>query len=398
MKAKKFKIGDLVRANVKHRRFQYCMVSLVVFVVCFAMTGGLLLTISMNTGIESLKQRIGADIIIVPQGSTRVSESALYGGEPCTVTMDSAFVDEVKGFPGVTEVASRLYFATLSGVSCCSSETQLIVTDLQHDFLLKSLTNAVSLEKRDILVGSEYYVKVGDSIKYYNRDFTVKGILPPTGTGYDTSCFITHEDAEDIMSDPEYADVFQGKDAKSSISMIFLNTEDTDKTLSHLEENYEDGDIEWFSFHSQIDDFARGIEDARVIITFFEVMLCAICLIALSCLLSVFIYNRKHEIGNLRLLQFSWSKIFSILFREGFRVVVPAAVTGFLGYNVVSIAFSAVIASLFSVPILPLTFFGVLVVLSGIIAFLVFALAVATGVAFLGIKRMPLVELVKGGD
>ena len=254
------------------------------------------------------------------------------------------------------------------------------------------------LGERDILVGSDFYVRVGDSIKYYDRDFKVCGILPQTGTGYDTSCFITQADAEDIMTDPAYVDLFYGKDAKNSISMVFLNAENVDDTLSYLEANYKDEGVEWFSFHSQIDNFARGMADARLIIVFFEVMLCIICLIALTCLLLVFIYNRKHEIGSLRLLHFSWSTIFGVLFREGLRAVIPASVVGFLGYNILYIALGDIIASLFSVPILPLSFLGVLVILSGIIAYLILALCIATGVALLFIKRIPLVTLVKGGD
>lgn len=395
---KKFRIHTLIFANIKFRSFQYSMAFFIISIMSFAISAGMMMSASMRNGILSLRDKIGADIIIIPEGSGNISEDALFNGTPCTVTMDSSLVEEIKALPSVTEVSARLYLATLPGGSCCSSETQLIATDLKNDFLLKSWVGDIGLSKDEILLGSNYGLKAGSSIKYFGRDFKIKKVLDETGAGYDSSCFISMDAADEIMKDPAYAYIFGDNDAANSVSMIFLRTSDMDETIYCLDMFYPDSGISRFSFNSKLGDMENGIHDTEVFIIFFGAVICTLCALSLFALFSIFIYQRKHEIANMRLIGFAWHKVFFIYFSEGAAVSFAGACSGFLFYSLVSSSFKTAISKILHSPVIMpgltiniKTFFTVSVIA-------VASLAVSIIIAFLKIAGMPLADLMKGGD
>ena len=399
MRADKFHSWELVWANIKYRRFQHLVIFLIVFAGCFALSIGSVLNRSMASGAGSLKERVGADIIVAPKGYGDISENALLDGEPCTLTMSAWFEDLIRELPGVTDVSSRLYFATMEGASCCAGKTQLIVADLEHDFLLRSLTDGIELGKNELLAGSGHLLKPGDTILYFNREFTVKAVLPETGTGYDESCFISKETAKEITQDPMYVDILFGIDPEENTSMIFLNTADTAQTMKDLEELFlQYPGIEWFSFHDYMDDVDRNVDDGVTIVAIFETILLLVCLLSLFCLFAVFLGGRRHEIGSLRLLHMRGWKIFLLLFAESAAVTIFGAACGSVLCYVLAGQFKALAASVLTVPLLypdisecATAFLKT----GGVFMAAVFAALLAV---FCDLMRRPASDLLKGGD
>ena len=61
-------------------------------------TGGMFVA-NWQTGLESLSARLGADMLVVPQGQGKKIENVLLRAEPSTFYIDQSMVDVVKKVP-----------------------------------------------------------------------------------------------------------------------------------------------------------------------------------------------------------------------------------------------------------------------------------------------------------
>ncbi len=155
------------------------------------------------TSLDLAADRLGADIIVVPEGTQTQMEGALLMGAPAHFWMPEENVDRLAAIPGVEAVSPQIYLATLVGVSCCSvPEMFMIAYDPETDFavrpwLEKQLPAGLGLGE---VIGGEYIsaTEGDDGILVYGARLKLKGNLEPTGTGLDQSLFFTLETAREI--------------------------------------------------------------------------------------------------------------------------------------------------------------------------------------------------------
>ncbi|MGE5140673.1 MAG: FtsX-like permease family protein, partial [Rudaea sp.] len=154
---------------------------------------------SLNLAID----RLGADIIVVPEGSETKVETALLMGKPATVWMPEANLARIRGIPGVAQVSPQLYLASLSNASCCSAPEMFVVAfDPQSDFtIMPWLREKLGRDLRlgEAVGGNLVFVPAGEeNIKLYGYFITLKGNLEATGTGLDQTMFMTFDTARDV--------------------------------------------------------------------------------------------------------------------------------------------------------------------------------------------------------
>jgi putative ABC transport system permease protein len=173
-----------------------------------ALTGALLFGAyfflqSMEEGLEAGAGRLGADLMVVPQGFSSELEELLVAGTVSSFYMDSAIVDQVRRLPGVAAVSPQLYLKTYQG-DCCGiwGDYPVIGFEPETDFTITPwLINVKELGDNGIIVGHKaggynpYWeaniLAMADRIKLLGEQFYVKGVMYPTGTGTDYSIFIT---------------------------------------------------------------------------------------------------------------------------------------------------------------------------------------------------------------
>ncbi len=181
--------------------------SWVVALCAMAVASLALATVMVMRGAEkSLRlaiDRLGADIIVVPEGTTTRVESALLMGDPTQVWMPQENLEKIASIPGVQIASPQLYLETLTGASCCSVEDMfLIVYDPQTDFTIQpwlEQTIGEGLKLGEVVGGTYVFVPEGEqNIQLYGYFVTLKANLEPTGTGLDQSMFLTMETAQDI--------------------------------------------------------------------------------------------------------------------------------------------------------------------------------------------------------
>ena len=87
---------SIAKMNIKRQSVRTFFLGLLIFILAFVLFSGTFLVKSLNVGLSSLSNRLGADIIVVPQGYDGKIEGALLRGEPNTFYFDIEAVDRIK--------------------------------------------------------------------------------------------------------------------------------------------------------------------------------------------------------------------------------------------------------------------------------------------------------------
>jgi putative ABC transport system permease protein len=193
----------LAMRNVAGSSFRSWMV----FFCALLMAGFVIVaTVVIGGADDSLRlalERLGADIIVIPEGNVQRLESALLMGVPLHCWMADTVVERVAAVPGVAAASPQLYLSTLRGATCCSvPEMFLIAYDPATDFTLRpwleeNLEGGLALG--EAVGGSLVFVPEQDGeLLVYGYGLELAGSLEPTGTGLDQSMFFTMDTAFDI--------------------------------------------------------------------------------------------------------------------------------------------------------------------------------------------------------
>lgn len=189
--------------NIRGNAFRSVVVSLCALLVA----GFVLSTTLVMRGAESSLQlamaRLGADVVVVPQGAESKVESALLMGTPASVWMPVDKLDSLRAVRGVAVASPQLYLSTLKDAACCSvSDMFLVAYDPETDFTVQPWLEekmGSGLRLGESVGGTYVFVPPGEqNIKLYGYFLTLKANLEPTGTGLDQSMFLTFDTARDM--------------------------------------------------------------------------------------------------------------------------------------------------------------------------------------------------------
>ncbi|MCU0503544.1 MAG: hypothetical protein MUC51_17630, partial [Anaerolineae bacterium] len=194
---------QLAWKNIAGNGLRSWVVALCALVVAaFALFATLLLR-GAATSLELAADRLGADIVVVPEGAETKMEGALLMGVPVQFWMPKENVEKLAEIPGVEAVSPQIYLATLKDASCCSaSEMFMIAYDPQTDFTIRPWLEQqqhAELKLGEVIGGDYISATEGeDGILVYGDLVTLKGNLEPTGTGLDQSLFFTLDTAHEM--------------------------------------------------------------------------------------------------------------------------------------------------------------------------------------------------------
>ena len=166
--AQSLSVRTLAIKNLQRSPFRtFSMASLVA--LCSAVLfGSFLLASSLRNGISGMKERIGADLMIVPNGYEQTLESVLLSGEPNYFYMDKGIETIVRGIDGVKEVTSQFYLTSLSE-SCCDFPVQIIGFDPESDFLIKPWIQKYNADGDNLFAGSNVNVEK-NTVSFFSKN------------------------------------------------------------------------------------------------------------------------------------------------------------------------------------------------------------------------------------
>jgi len=199
----------LIANSLLRRRWQS-----IATVLGVALGAGLLLAVFLlyrgfDQGLERGRQRLGADLLVVPSNATVDPDKALFAGSPLSVYMDSKFANEARKIPGVRNVEAQFFTQSLH-LECCSIgvETRLIGIEAQVTGRLAKMSpeGRDKLEDDEVIVGSELFAGIGKSgalVELLGGIFRVAFRLEATGTALDYSILMPMESARNLAASSE---------------------------------------------------------------------------------------------------------------------------------------------------------------------------------------------------
>lgn len=296
-------------------------------------------SIGLNNSIDNMKQRLGADMMIVPEKSGKEQETLFVSGKPSEFYMKNDVLDKVRKVQGVQQAAPQLYIATLQE-SCCSFPVQAIGIDFEKDFTIKPWMKQDVKELKDgeILIGNNVSVVDAKTLTFFGKKYTVKSKLMQTGLGFDNTIFMNFESAKKMLHDA--AKVHPEKYIPNSeISSIMIKKDDNadseqvtvdlmkslrgTSTMVVMNKNFVDNlSKEMFSLMKYL----------KILLTFTLIM----AVIVLISIFTVDFKDKEKQMATLRILGLTKSKLKSIILQYSVVLSLIGAVIG-IGLSILTV-------------------------------------------------------------
>jgi putative ABC transport system permease protein len=196
-------LATLAWREIADNAFRSWVIALCALVIAGFVLSTALIVRGSGDSLNLTLKRLGADILVVPQGNETQVEGALLTGSPTKSSIPISDVALIRNVRGVRAASAQLYLESLSNASCCAVSNMFIVaydpvTDFTVDSWLKApLTKALALG--DAVGGVDVSPTSSDEgIELYGYTLHIRANLQRTGTNLDNSIFITSQTAEQM--------------------------------------------------------------------------------------------------------------------------------------------------------------------------------------------------------
>lgn len=345
----------IASANLAQKPFRSLSLALVVAIFAFMLFAGSMISANLQSGISSLSARMGADLLVVPQGLGKKMESVLLRAEPSTFYIDESVLDIVKDIPTVAQASGQLFISSLDA-QCCTVKVQLIGIDQSTDFVVEPwLRKAVDrpLTGNEVIVGDYIFGEIGSEIMFYNQKFTIVGRLEPSGMGFDSSVFMSMETARRIahLASPD-----MGNKVDKAYSSILVRVKPGVDPISISDEVLDrmglKANVNFVFASNMMSDTSAKLQN---IVTVMYSAAAGVWLVAALVMFVVFFFafnERQKEFATLRALGASKSKVIAIVMTESFLMSLAGTVVGMLFGWLFLEVFSVSIAKAIGLPYL----------------------------------------------
>jgi len=352
----KMNILKLAYLNVVRRKSQSLLTGIIttltilIFVLVFSIfsivQGGLTLT----------AERLGADIIVLPNKADSDSLKTLFTGTPETIYMSKNIESKLKDIKGVEKITPQFFTATIPGAGCCSygDTLRLVGIDQSSDFILKpwfEKYSVKSLSNDEVIIGSNIEVIIGDKVSILGHRFKVVGTLYNTGSGMDNTIFMNIDQARLLAKEKFSSDLWSGSIPEDLVSSILIKTskgENVDIIASKI--NNANLGVKATSTSSSITSIKDQLSSISKVVLFLWLALLLISALALIGRFNSLAKERKKEIGFLRAMGVQKKGIFKLVISEAWII---AAIGGFIGSALGVIMVNPVISILEEAVVIP---------------------------------------------
>lgn len=323
----------LAKLNIFRKPFRSASLAFLTFALAFTLFTGSFLVKSLKEGLASLSNRLGADIIVVPQGYDSKIEGALLRGEPNNFYFERTALDVVRNIDGVEKASPQLFVATLSA-GCCSFPLQVIGLDFESDFcILPWLKQHVKFPLKDnqIIVGANIVGNYNSELKFFNQSFAIAGRLSKTGMGFDNSVFMSVQNAQRLIKEYERIMQHPASDNENLISSIMVRVKpgsDIMQTAQKIRSAFKGQQIYPLAAKNMMSNVAAAIGSLSFYVHILTLVLWILTFLVLFTVFSSIINERKKEFAMMRILGATKKKLISLAFTESLIISGGGAAAG----------------------------------------------------------------------
>lgn len=216
--------SQLAFTNLKRKPHRTLALLAIIALSAGVLFGSLILVKSLKSGIQGLKSRIGADLMIIPEGFESNIEGVLLSGEPSYFYLDKEIEEKIRSVEGVGQVTSQFYLTSLSE-SCCDFPVQIIGFEKDTDFIVKNWARTkLSKDSSEIILAGSNISTEKKTVKFFGSSHKISAKLAKSGTGMDNVIFADLASLQKIFEDAKvrgFGFVFDG-DTSTKTSVIFV--------------------------------------------------------------------------------------------------------------------------------------------------------------------------------
>lgn len=299
-----------------------------------------LISFGMQHGSDNVKARMGADMIVVPEGYGDDLEGILLTTSKNYFYMDEDVLEEIKKIDGI-EVASAQTFLMTLEASCCDQSVQIIGIDTDTDFTVSPWIDGqflTSLKSGQIIVGSDVGVREDDSFQMFGETYEVAGILDKSGSSMDYSVFIDRSSMDTLMQQAQDAGQGVIADVNSDdVSAVMIRTKGIEDDSAIVGKLSRIEGVDVVTSESVSSRLTEGLRDMRTVYIVIIVILFAVGIIMMFLIHYMTLNERKSEITTLRVLGVSGKDIRAFLIKE---ILILSSIGAVLGTSIAALSFT----------------------------------------------------------
>ena len=351
---------NLIIENYLRNPFRSFGLSLLIALLASVLLVGGLLSLSLSKGLNRLSSRLGADVIVIPQGSEINDQTVLLQGDSKYAYLPQGALEFIRGLAGVEQATPQYFLTTLSS-SCCEQKVMIIGFDPASDFVIQPWIREVltdKLPKGAIVVGSDISVGEKKTVKFFDHEYPVAASLEPVGNKLDQAVFV------------DVATLAQIREAAKAKGVVFLHqdvrSDGSDAPLysSVLIKLRAGADIDRLSqeIHTRFDgvqirtrkDLFSGLEKSanflQIVVWSIVGLFLVIAVAAIVISFSLSTRERRREYALLRIVGYARKRLRTLVLGESLLVSAVGAYIGLLFSTVAFFTFKIWISEHVSVP------------------------------------------------
>lgn len=333
--------------------------------------GGSLISMNLAQGLNSMRARMGADIMVIPNGTHTKAEALLTNGGSSTFYFTNNIEDLVRRSPGVQKASAQTYISSLSA-GCCAEKLQIIGFDPDSDFVIGPWIysqHKKTLHKGEMIAGANVLVSYKNTVRLFGHQWPVVAQLAKTGTSIDNSVFVRRESVPQVVeySTKVHHTAIPKEYAKKAISAVLVKVrkgysakqvaQNIKKTtgLSSIGIVFPGGITA--TTQANLGVFTRSL-------TFIISACWIVGLLVLIVVFATSLNERKKEFASLRILGFTRKMLLGVATRESAILGFAGGVIGVASASLIIFPYSSLISSQLQLPYLEVTALPVIVLMA----------------------------------
>jgi putative ABC transport system permease protein len=201
----RFLLIRLALQNLGRRTGRTALLLMAVAICSGAIFTGVVLLRSIEGSMAVGFTRLGADMLIVPQGTLTNITAALLTAEPTELTLDNAVLGRLSSLKGIGRIAPQLVFRTeASGYGAADEPVDIIAFDPARDLTVQPWLDsrlARPFRAGDVIIGGRREEPLGSEILVFGRPLTVYGKLGKSAVGtHERGLFIAFSTLDDLRT------------------------------------------------------------------------------------------------------------------------------------------------------------------------------------------------------
>ena len=380
--------------------------ALVIFAALMAVGifGGTTLVLGVNRGLETVRSRLGADLMVVPESAKNDldARSVLLHSEPGYFYMDAGVREEVAAVEGVAQTSPQMFLASAKA-GCCSARLQIIGFDPESDFTIqpwiRETTGRPTLGEMDVILGSN--ITAYDDFRLYDCPLNMAAQFAPTGSTLDNAVYASFDTIRHLIraSVDRNMNKYDDIDPDHVISSVLVRVapgQDITEVAERIRTQV--SGVTVIESASMISGVAASLAGISRTVSIFIAAICALCTLMILLIHSLMINERRREFAALSVAGAAPGLVRSMITKEALVVDLMGGALGIAVSCLVLFPFAGLISQALGAGFIAPPVGSIFLIAAGTLAVTALAGMPAAAVAARRLGRMEADEMLKEGE